>query len=85
MNEEDLRNVLIKLSKEFNEKEEAILQELYSEKISAEEFIDKKLKITEEFKNKYEDIRSDFILTNAIIIALNKAIEATKRIAQEIT
>ncbi len=85
MNEEDLRNVLIKLSKEFNEKEEDILQELYSEKISAEEFIDKKLKITEEFKNKYEDIRSDFILTNAIIIALNKAIEATKRIAQEIT
>ncbi len=79
MNEEDLRNVLIKLAKKLNEEEEKLLEEFNSEKISAEEFISRKCEMTEKFRCQYDKIRADFIFSMAIVEAFNKTMEEIKK------
>ena len=79
MNEENLKQVVKKLLEELKEKEEKLLEEFNSEKISAEEFISRKCEMTEKFRDQWDKIRADFILTNALVAAFNKTMEEIKK------
>ena len=79
MNEENLKQVVRKLLEELKEKEEKLLEEFNSEKISAEEFISRKCEMTEKFRDQWDKIRADFILTNALVTAFNKTMEEIKK------
>jgi hypothetical protein len=84
MYEEKLQKILIKLVEEYIDKLNILEEDFKIGKISPSGFIEKWDAEIKKLKELRDKANADFIFTNAIIKAFNKAVEKTKRTAQEV-